>query len=251
MQAIYTAASGLKGQQTRLDTIAANLANVSTTGYKASRVDFKDTLYTLMDSPLGDAEGRNLLTGTGVRLGSTGADFGDGMLEETGQSLDFAITGAGFFTAERGDGTRIYTRDGSFQVSAEGENNYLVTAQGYYVLDEQGNRISLPEDLSQVSLAQDGTLQTGDGQGVRLAISGFPNPDGLLAVGGSDYIASEASGDPAQVTDTRLEQGSLERSNVELSQELTLLMRSQRAYSLASRALQTADEMEGLANHMR
>lgn len=251
MQAIYSAASGLKNQQTRLDNIAANIANSNTPGYKSTRIDFKDALYTLMDSPSGDSSALNLLTGSGVLIGATGTDFSDGILMSTGSALDFAISGSGFFTVENASGDKLYTRNGSFSISTEEDGNYLVTAQGYYVLDPEGNRITLPADATELSVTTGGVLSTPEGELATMSIVDFSNPDGLSSVGGTCFEATEVSGDPMLVEDVTVIQGSLEGSNVELAQELTLMIRSQRAYSLASKALQTADDMEGLSNNMR
>jgi flagellar basal-body rod protein FlgG len=251
MQAIYSASTGLKGQQTRLDTIAAPLANSNTPGYKSARVDFKDALYTSMKHPLGTAEASNLRSGSGVLPAAVSADFSRGTLSATGQTLDFAISGSGFFTVETPAGDTLYTRSGSFGVSAAEEGSYLVTPQGYYVLDRSGNRISLPDDRAGLGVTPDGVLGTPDRSVAVLGIADFSNPDGLLSAGDTCFRESAASGAAFPAENPSVVQGSLEGSNVDLAQELTLLIRSQRAYSLASRALQTADDMEGLANNMR
>ncbi|MPM36301.1 Flagellar basal-body rod protein FlgG [bioreactor metagenome] len=249
MQAIYSAASGLKNQQTRLDTVAANIANSSTVGYKSARVDFKDALYTAMDNPAGSAMDTNLLAGSGVLVGSISSDFADGALKDTGSELDFAISGSGFFTVENPDGEILYTRNGSFGTTDAQDGSYLVTAQGYYVLDSAGNRISLPKDLAGLRVTSDGRLSTASGSVAALGIAEFTNPEGLLSVGNTCFQETAASGRSVSTgQNTSVVQGSLEASNVDMSQEMTLLIRSQRAYSLASKALQTADDMEGLAN---
>lgn len=250
MQSIYTAASGLNGQQTRLDTIAANIANSSTSGYKATRVDFKDALYTTMENPVGADEATNLEAGTGVVIGATTTDFTDGALISTGQPLDFAISGDGFFAVQNENGETLYTRDGSFRtVPIDGEN-YLVTSQGYFVLDSEGNRITIPEGATDFGVTSSGILSTADGEFGKLGLTSFSNPDGLDPVGDTCFRATEVSGPPEAADNATVVQGSIEGSNVNLASELTLLIRSQRAYSLASRALQTADDMEGLANNM-
>lgn len=251
LQAIYSAASGIKGQQTRLDTAAANIANSETVGYKAVRVDFKDALYTAMDHPAGDAEAANLLAGSGVLVGATSAGFSNGTLMTTGSALDFAISGDGYFAVEGAGGETLYTRNGSFGATAGEEGSFLVTSQGYYVLDGAGNRIALPQDRAGLAVTEDGMLSVADGAFATLGIAEFANPDGLLAVGNSCFQVTEASGQAVPAGNSSVVQGSLEGSNVDMAQELTLLIRAQRAYSLASRALQTADDMEGLANNMR
>jgi flagellar basal-body rod protein FlgG len=250
MQSIYTAASGLNSQQTRLDTIAANIANSSTPGYKSTRVDFKDALYTTMENPAGADEAVNLEAGTGVVIGATTTDFTDGALIATGQPLDFAITGDGFFTVQNENGETLYTRNGSFASTPMDGQNYLVTAQGYFVLDSEGNRITIPDGVSNFSVTSAGIFNTADGDTGRLGLTSFSNPDGLDGVGNSCFRATAVSGEPEEAVNVAVVQGSVEGSNVNLASEMTMLIRSQRAFSLASRALQTADDMEGLANNM-
>ncbi len=156
------------------------------------------------------------------------------------------------FHGEGADGETLYTRNGSFGVSDEAEGNFLVTAQGRYVLDREGNRIALPADRTGLSVTPGGVLQTAAGETAALGIVDFSNPNGLLAAGDTCYRASETSGAAVPAgRNTTVKQGSLEASNVDTAREMTFIIRSQRAYSLASRALQTADDMEGLANNMR
>jgi flagellar basal-body rod protein FlgG len=250
MQSFYTAASGLNGQQMRLDTIAANIANSNTPGYKSTRVDFKDALYTTMENPTGANEAVNLEAGTGIVISATTTDFTDGALISTGQPLDFAITGEGFFTVQNENGETLYTRNGSFGISPIDGENYLVTSQGYFVLDSDGNRITIPEGVSDLSVTGAGVMYDAEGEFGRLGLVNFSNPDGLDPVGDTCFRATEASGLAEAGDNIAVMQGSIEGSNVNLASELTLLIRSQRAYSLASRALQTADDMEGLANNM-
>ncbi len=251
MRAIYTAASGIKNQQLRLDTIASNVANVNSVGYKSTRVDFKDALYSLMETPVGSSEENNLLAGSGVIVGATSTDFTTGKLMPTGSLMDFAIRGEGFFTVEDSNGERLYTRNGSFGVSVEDNNNFLVTAEGNYLLDTSGSRITLPKDISNISVSKSGILSIKDTQIAELGIVELPNPEGLMPTGKSCFSVTENSGEPVAARDPQIEQGALEGSNVDLAQELTLLMRSQRAFTMASKALQTADQMDGLANTMR
>ncbi len=249
MQSVYSAASAIKAQQTRLDTIAMNLANVNQNGYKSKRIDFKDALYTAMHSPVEADNGGNLLKGSGVVVGATATNFDAGARITTGKPLDVAITGKGFFTVQGSDGATYYTRGGNFDVSVEGDARYLVTASGNYVLDAAGQRISLPPDTTP-SISPDGVITADGGEVAVIGLVQFQNEEGLLAQGNGLFVQSVASGAPRAATSTMV-QGSVEGSNVELSQELTLLIRTQRAYSLASKALQTADDMDGLSNHLR
>lgn len=251
MQAGKTAATGLRAQQERLDTIAVNIANVNTTGYKSARADFKDALYTRMiNAADGLSTEHNLLRGTGVILNTTGRDFSGGAVQTTGAKLDFSLSGDGFFMLEGNSGERLYTRNGSFTVSEESQGSYLVSADGHYVLSNQGNRIQLPGNGA-ISVDKSGTLSY-KGQPIsNLAVMQFSNPEGLRAVGNSCFEETGASGSSYTARNTEVLQGNLEGSNVDLGQEMALLIRTQRVYSMTGKALQTADEMDGLANNMR
>jgi flagellar basal-body rod protein FlgG len=250
MQATQSAANGMRAQQTRLDVVAANIANINTVGYKSARADFEDTLYTLMKDPVDDAEANNLRKGTGVRVSTTDRSFTGGIAQTTERKLDFAIEGEGFFTLADGNGNKYYTRNGNFSVSNEGDSAYLVNGDGYYVLTGAGERIQVPES-GMSSIAEDGTITDKDGNSVRLGVVNFSNREGLEAVGDTCFRETANSGAPTETADAEVKQGFLERSNVDLGTEMTLMMRAQRSYSLASKALQTADDMDGLANNMR
>lgn len=252
MQSLYTAASGLSGQQKRLDTLAANVANASTTGYKSTRVDFKDALYSTMKSPvLENSADNNLLVGSGVILDATTIDFAQGANMETGMPLDFAIEGDGFFQVQTGAGELVYTRVGSFKTATIDGQNYLVTGQGHFVLDKNGGRVTVPSEDGAFSVSENGIISTVDGEIGTIGLYRFSNAEGLAPAGETCYSETPASGQPEPDDDSAIIQGALENSNVNLAQELTLLIRSQRAYSLASRALTTSDDMLGLANNMR
>lgn len=250
MQATQTAATGLAAQQQRMDIIAANLANDDTTGYKAARADFKDALYTRMKDPVGDAEANNLRKGSGVILNATGRDFSDGAAQTTGRALDFSLTGQGYFTVQNPNGGVLYTRNGHFSVSSENGQNYLVDDNGHDVLSSQGQKISVTGQ-GEISVRADGALSVGGRAVGQIGIVNFSNPQGLLAAGDSCFQESAASGAPQVARNCQVAQGSLEASNVDLSQEMTLMIRAQRAYSMAGKALQTADDMDGLANSVR
>jgi flagellar basal-body rod protein FlgG len=252
MQSLYSAASGLKGQQKRLDTLASNIANASTPGFKSTRVDFKDSLYGTMDNPVLDNDAdNNLLGGTGVILDATNINWAQSAAIETGLPLDFAIEGDGFFQVQRENGEILYTRSGSFKTAAIDDVNYLTTQQGYFVLDDTGNRIMMPAGGTEVSISEKGVISTPEGEYGMIGLYRFQNPNGLAPTGDTCYAETIASGLPENDDGSIIVQGKLENSNVDLAQELTLLIRSQRAYSLASRALTTTDDMLGLANNMR
>ncbi|MDR1619815.1 MAG: flagellar hook-basal body protein [Clostridiales bacterium] len=261
MQAASTAKMALLAQQTRMDTIANNLANVNTAGFKTRSVTFKDMLYTTMRRQEGE-QTVNLQKGTGVKVGSTDLSMYQGIPEMTGATLDFFIDGdAMFMVREPNTGETYYTRNGAFMVSLEndGAERYIVTAQGYYLLDENGERINIPEDgkTEQVRVSMDGTLYIvgDDGESAGFAQVGrrwFNNPYGLYSEGNTMFSVSESSGEAvAARVDVKLLQGYIEASNTDTSVEMVNLIKTQRAYSFASRAITTADEMDAIANNMR
>ena len=252
------AASGLRGQQMRIDTIAHNIANANTTGYKNARLDFKDSLYRAGITPgpprsVGESQQR----GHGLLPTGITRDFKPGILETTNRHLDFAIEGEGFFSLSNPDGEVVYTRNGVFHRSDEENGIFLVNGQGLYVLDENGERIQFPPDSFRLESNDDGTLlffnMNNELLGeTRLGLFTYRNLHGLVAIGNGNFAASPASGLRFQVNDEiTLRQGVLEGSNLNMSEEMTRVIRTQRAFQLASRALTTADEMQSIANNMR
>ena len=254
-EAMYMAATGIYSQQRRLDVIADNISNVNTGGFKTTRLDFKDALYTAgyfpapAYSPEGDQQ-----KGHGVLPAQINKDFNDGQLSVTENELDFAISGDAFFQVTDHTGRTLYTRAGNFYVSLEDAGNYLVNAQGYYVQSRGGGRIQIPDGADSVSVDNSGALTFTVGEAEyhdAFGLYSFTNRTGLASTGGANYEVTVASGEPQQATDYSIRQGVLEMSNVRLDREMTLMIRSQRAFQLASRALTTADQMEGIANNMR
>jgi len=250
MQSIYTAKQGLSAQQRRLDIIASNMANVSTTGYKGQRTGFKDALYTQMINPADTKSTANLRQGSGVLAASTYRDFTEGTPVMTGETLDFYLDGDGFFTVQNSAGDILYTRSGAFSVSSEDDGEYLVTANGYYVLDDNGDPITLPDAVDSISVTPDGILDLGGGTTAALGLATFINKDGLSLLGNGCYAATDASGDAVDST-AKVQQGFLESSNVDVSLELTQMIRTQRAYSLAGKVLTTWDVMASETNNIR
>jgi flagellar basal-body rod protein FlgG len=246
MQALSTAATGLSAQQQRIDMIANNLANVNTTAYKSAEAGFQDTYYTAMENPDPEAGAAGLQRGTGIRLSSTAVDFSQGTVQSTGNAMDLAINGDAFFRLNK-DGETVYTKDGAFTVSVEEDGAYLVNAEGFYVLDENNDRISVPEDAADFIVKGDGSIT----EETKLGLYTFENAGGLLRRGDNLFSETAASGNAVTADDFKVEQGALEGSNVDLGAELSDLIQAQRVFSLASRALQTADNMEGLANNIR
>ncbi|MDL2273052.1 flagellar hook-basal body protein [Oscillospiraceae bacterium OttesenSCG-928-G22] len=253
IQALYSAAGAMKSQQTNLDIIANNVSNVSTDGFKASRVDFKDAIYAAMLSPVNNDPDQNHQLGHGVHVAQATRVFTQGALTDSDSMLDFAIEGEGFFAIQTATGETRYTRDGHFNVSVEAGGNFLVAADGSYVLGTDGNRISLPALLSELAVSPDGRISVGEtATGAQIAVYRFLNNEGLLAVGDGRYAPSENSGDAALAQGGyTIRQAAVESSNVNLAEEFSRLIKMQRAYQLASRALTTSDEMEGTANNIR
>ncbi|MDO5111902.1 MAG: flagellar hook-basal body protein [Clostridia bacterium] len=264
IQSRYTARSGLNTLQQRLDTIANNMANVGTVGYKASRADFKTLMFQELQRPVQPQEDDNLNRGVGTTLGATTRSFAAGTPTSSGYPLDFMLQGDGFFTVQDSDGQLSYTRDGTFALSEEGQASYLVTSDGAYVMGKNNQKINVAgANLSDIQVAKDGRVyivrtdntvtpptQTFTQAG-QLDIKKFMNRKGLEAVGANKFRQTENSGAPQDDVDTHVIQGYREGSNVDLAQEMTRLIRTQRVFSLVSSALTTADEMDHQANTIR
>lgn len=253
-EAVMIAATGLKNQQRRLDTIANNVANVNSAAYKSARLDFKDALYTsgiLPAKPRTPEPEGNQQQGHGVMVAAITKDYRMGAAQTTERPLDFFIEGEGFFELQDVTGDIVYTRNGNFKLDDYG---FLVNADGAFVLDSNGQKIQAPPETESFSLTLDGRLcfeANGEEVSVGLGIYTFRNLTGLLSVGYGNYGESAASGEKMRADGIKVRQGILEISNVSLSEEVTRLIRTQRAFQLSSRALTTADQMEGIANNMR
>ena len=250
--ALWAAKTGLDAQQTRMAVTANNLANVSTTGFKRGRAVFEDLLYQNLRQ-VGSAATQDtqlpsgLHLGTGTRVVATEKLHTQGNMQVTGNTLDLAIVGRGFFQVLLPDGTTAYTRDGSFQVNAQGE---VVTSSGYTL--QPG--ISIPDGAQSISIGTDGTVsvqlagQSAPSQLGSIQLVDFINPAGLQPRGENMLMESAASG-PAQSGTPGLnglgtvQQGSLEASNVNVVEELVTMIATQRAYELNSKAIQTSDQM--------
>lgn len=252
IKSLWTAKTGLESQQTKLDVISNNLANVSTNGFKRSRPVFEDLLYQNMRQPgaqnnIQDRLPSGMQVGTGVRAVATERLHTQGGLEQTENSRDLAINGEGFFQVLMPDGTTGYTRDGSFQLN---ENGQMVTANGYPVEPA----IFLPANALSVNIGEDGTVsvrQPGialDNQVGQITVSTFINPAGLQSIGGNLYLETGASGAPNENIPGangagRLFQGFVETSNVNVVEEMVNMIQTQRAYEINSKAISTSDEM--------
>lgn len=269
MRSLWTAASGMKTQQTNVDVISNNLANVNTAAYKKESAEFKSLLYQTIQAETTSANGENkpvgAQVGLGVRNSSITSDFTQGNLNPTDNTFDFAIDGDGFFSIQDDDGETYYTRTGSFQITTAVGGVMLADYEGRPVLDEEGSPIIFDGSLetSKITITADGELcypdDTNNPQpvGIKLAIVRFSNPAGLEKIGSGLYKATEASGDArlesnmTGVKKSELRQGYLEGSNVQVVDEMVDLIVAQRAYEMNSKAIQAADEMMGQANSLR
>ncbi len=245
MQGTYTAALGILSQQQRLDTIANNLANLQTVGFKNSRADFKDALYRQMQRPE-DPQTNNLLKGHGTLVSGFVRSFSPGSYSETTSMTDMYIDGQGFFPVQTPVGEILYTRAGNFQRSAEADGDFLVTVEGYYVLDENGGRIDVGGN--DIRIDPDGSCYRGveEVPYARIQLVDFPNRNGLTAASANMFAQSDASGAP-RAADARIDQYAIEGSNVSMADEFSRMIRASRIFQLCSRALSTADSMDQTA----
>jgi flagellar basal-body rod protein FlgG len=252
MRSLWVSKSGMEAQQTQLDHISQNLANSGTNGYKQSHAVFEDLMYqSLRQSGANSSEQTQLPTGLqvglGVRAVATSRQFTQGTLTQTSNTMDLAIQGKGFFQVTMPDGTTGYTRDGSFQLDAQGQ---LVTNNGYLV--QPG--ITMPANSTNLTIGQDGTVTASiPGQVApqnlgQIQLASFVNPAGLEPKGQNLFAETAASGAPQTSAPTiqgmgTLSQGFVESSNVNVVQELVTMIQTQRAYELNSKAIQTSDQM--------
>jgi flagellar basal-body rod protein FlgG len=257
IRALYTAASGMNAQQQNIDNVAHNLANVNTTGFKKSRVEFEDLVYdqTKVPGAPTSATGEapvGLETGLGVRAVATSRDFARGNLKATNAPLDLAIEGDGFFQIQMPSGEVGYTRAGTFHLNGDGA---MVTSDGY-LLEPQ---ISIPSNATSVTISKDGIVsvstpgQSSSQQVGTMQVASFQNPAGLRAAGGNMFLATTASGEPqvgAPGEDARgtIAQGFTEDSNVSVVEEMVNMILGQRAYEANSKVIKAADEMLSQVN---
>ncbi len=252
IRSLWISKTGMEAQQTQLDTISHNLANVSTNGFKKSHAVFEDLMYQNLRQAGGNSSEQTTLPtglqlGLGTRAVATSRTFSQGSLQQTTNSLDVAVRGNGFFEIQLPDGTTGYTRDGSFQISAQGQ---LVTNNGYTV----NPGITIPTNAQTVTIGNDGTVsvvtagQTLPQTVGQLSLANFVNPAGLEPKGQNLFGETAASGTPntgAPGTNGlgQLSQGFVETSNVNVVEELVSMIQTQRAYELNSKAITTTDQM--------
>jgi flagellar basal-body rod protein FlgG len=260
IRALWSAATGMKAQQTNLDVIANNLANVNTSGFKKQRADFQDLVYQIDREPGAPVEpGSTVPTGVQVGLGSrvagTGRMMGQGSAQITENPTDIMIQGPGFFQIILPDGSTAYTRNGALKVDGQGQ---MVTTDGYLLEPS----IAVPEDAVELTVSDTGIVSVripGDtlfqeiGQ---IELARFVNPPGLLAQGKSLFLETDASGAPMTAYPGEdgmgtIIQGALEMSNVQVVEEMVAMITAQRAYEAGSKAVKTADDMLAIANSMK
>ncbi len=258
LRALYSSAAGMESQQVNLDVIANNLANVNTTGFKKSKIEFQDLLYQTTRSAGADQGGGNQLP-TGLQVGhgshavSTSKVFTTGELSKTDERLDVAINGDGFFEVQMPDGTRAYTRDGALKTSSDGR---IITSDG---LPLQGGFQAVPPGTTSITIAPTGevTYSGPNGQtNFRVQLVRFVNPAGLEGIGRNLYRETQASGtpelgNPGENGYGEMAQGYLEMSNVKVVEEMVKLIMAQRAYEVNSKAVQAADEMLQQGNNLK
>ncbi|MGB5986412.1 MAG: flagellar basal-body rod protein FlgG [Desulfobacterales bacterium] len=260
IKALANAATGMVAQDIHIDVISNNLANVSTTGFKRARADFQDLFYQTL-RPAGATTGDGAQVPTGIQMGSgvrpmsTQRLFTQGDLTATGNNLDMAIEGDGFFLVEDQNGEEVYTRAGSFTLNSDGT---IVTQDGFSLLPET----SLPTDTAEVVVALDGTVSVRQSQETEftevgsIELARFVNPGGLRAVGRNLYRVTDASGDaitgtPGQDGLGTIGQGYLEMANVQVVDEMVNMITAQRAYEANSKTIQTVDQMMEIANNVK
>ena len=260
MRALYTATTGMLGQQLQIDVTSNNISNVNTFGYRKERAEFADLFHQVLQYA-GSSTSETTLSPTGIEVGlgvrptSVQKIFSQGNFKETEQNFDVAITGNGFFQIELPDGTIAYSRDGAFKLDDEGN---VVNSQGYLLVPN----ITIPDDATQVNIGTDGTVTVLQGNDTTVNELGqietvnFINPAGLHALGDNLYLNTNASGDPIVGTPGlngfgQLRQGFVETSNVKLVEEMTDLIVGQRAYEANSKSIQPADSMLQTVNQLK
>lgn len=260
MRAMRTAASGMYAQKLNVDNIANNLANINTSGFKKARLEFQDVLYQVMrmagaSSETGIEVPVELQIGYGVKPSATERIFTQGNLVSTGNPLDLAIQGDGFFMVELPDGTTAFTRDGSFKLSRDGD---LVTTDGYPL----ASAITIPTEAIEVSVGVDGTVtvrNSGETEVTdvgQITLAKFMNPAGLEGLGRNLFIQTTGSGDyveavPGEAGLGQIRSGYMESSNVESVEEMVNLIVAQRSYEINSKAIQSSEDMMQIVNNLK
>ena len=260
IRSLYTAATGMIAQQTQIDVTSHNIANVNTIGYKKQRAEFADLFYQVSEYA-GISSSDTSISPTGIEVGlgarptAITKQFTQGNFKETGNNLDMAITGNGFFQLQLPDGSVGYTRNGAFKLDGQGQ---VVNSDGYKLIPE----ITIPESAVAVAVGTNGSVsvvqagETEPTQVGQIELANFINPAGLHSLGDNNYINTVASGDAILGTAGldgigQIRQGFVEMSNVQLVEEMTDLITGQRAYEANSKAITTSDEMLQTVNQLK
>jgi flagellar basal-body rod protein FlgG len=241
LEGLYSAAAGMQAQQTQLDAISNDLANLSTDGYQSERVAFSDLLYNKVDQA-----GTETTAGAGASATIAGRNQTQGALKETGNPLDLAIEGSGYFLLTRPDGSKALTRDGDFQLNADGS---ITNGDG----DHLSPPIKVPAGTpaNEIHIAPDGTVSLGAKKLGKIGLVTVTSPDHLSGAGGGLLIPSAASGEPQAFSAGKVHQGALEESNVDVGKDMASMMSTERAFQLTSSAIQTESQMMTIANQLR
>jgi len=256
IDSLYIGATGMNAQQSNIDTVANNLANVNTSGFKRSRTEFADLVYRTVD--LAGANGGRVASGRigmGTAVAGSAKLFSAGEVKKTGEPFDLAVNGTGFFEVVLPDGNLAYTRNGAFRLDRDG---FLATQDGYRL----SAQVQISPDAQQVRIGADGGVfaklpdETGETQLARIELASFANPAGLSSLGDNVFGATDQSGAATLGTAGAsglgpIQQGFLEGSNVRLIDELLGLILAQRAYELNAKVVQASDELLGMANNLR
>lgn len=269
MRSLWTAASGMKAQQTSMDNLSNNLANINTTGYKKNRIEFQSLLYQTIQNKTVDTEGNpkpvGAQVGLGVKVAAITTEFTQGELTASEGAFDFGIQGQGFFMVQMPDGTTGYTRNGNFIMAIDTDGLTLTTSNGYAVLDTNGQPIKFPADTDTSKMIFDnyGNIFLKDARGnaqrtgIRIGAAQFNNPSGLTKLGDSYFQVSPASGEARieglddALTVSVIKNGYLEASEAKAVDEMVDMIITQRAYEMNSKAIQASDEMLQQANNLR
>ncbi len=245
--AFYVGRSGIIAHSNSLNISAQNVTNISSYGYKATTTDFRELIYNQMDQNINKEldEQHKILNGHGVKVQSDPLQFSQGQFQMTEYDLDFALASDNCLFAVDRRGTVQYTRNGAFDASVEGDNIYLVSSDGAYVLDNQNQRIVIPTDEQgklDITALKD-----------RIGVFYFENPYALFRYDGQSFAPTAESGQPrvAQDGEYDLLQGAIERSNVNLAKEMSDIIVTQKAYAFSAKVVQTADEVEDIVNNLR
>ena len=269
MRALWTAASGMTSQQTNVDTIANNISNINTAGYKSEKAEFKSLLYQNLQSRSTNSDGTikpvAAQVGLGTRTASITSNFEQGSLSETGSFMDWALEGKGFYKVNTGVNGTAYTRNASFSLAIVDGGSMVTTSEGYPVLDVNNESIVIDEmySISTLSISDSGQLYAEDANGekhdlgIKVGLVQFSNPAGLEKAGNSLFHMTSASGAAMEeatsdnLKASKIHQGYLESSNVSAADEMVDLIVAQRAYEMNSKCITAADTMMQQANNLR